>query len=94
MKVNEIIVRVLENTMTQDGKKYTQSLLAEELSARTGKPVSVAAVNDRLKNESMKTNSVIEMLDILGYELVIRPKKDSRETYVVEAGSGRKRVGK
>ena len=89
MKINEIIRKVLENTMTQEGKKYTQTLLAEELTARYGQKVTLATINDRLRNESMKTNNVIEMLDIMGYELVVRPKKDSRETYVVERGEKR-----
>lgn len=91
MKINEIIRTVLENTMTQAGKKYTQTLLAKELTEKYGQKVSLAMINDRLKNESMKTNSVVEMLDILGYELVVRPKNDSRATYVVERGEKREK---
>lgn len=91
MKINEIIRTVLENTMTQAGKKYTQTLLAKELTQKYGQNVSLAMINDRLKNESMKTNSVVEMLDILGYELVVRPKSDNRATYVVERGEKREK---
>ena len=89
MKINEIVRSVLENTMTQAGKKYTQTLLANELTEKYGQKVSTAMISDRLKNESMKTNTVIEMLDILGYEMVIRPKNDNRASYVVERGEKR-----
>jgi hypothetical protein len=92
MKANEILVRVMENTMMQDGKQYTQTRMAEELSEKSGKTVSVAAVNDRLKNENMKISNFIEMLDLLGYEVVARPKNDKRESYVVDPGTDRKRV--
>lgn len=92
MKANEIIVRVMENTMMQDGKQYTQTRMAEELSEKAGKTVSVAAVNDRLKNENMKITNFIEMLDLMGYEVVARPKNDKRESYLVDPGTERKRV--
>ena len=92
MKANEILVEVMKNTMMQDGKQYTQTRMAEELSEKAGKKVSLAAVNDRLKNENMKISNFIEMLDLMGYEVVARPKADKRESYVVEAGTDRKRV--
>ena len=92
MKANEIVVRVMENTVMQDGKQYTQTRMAEELSLRSGKIVSTAAVNDRLKNENMKISNFIEMLDLMGYEVVARPKNDKRDTYVVDPGTDRKRV--
>lgn len=92
MKANEIIVAVMENTLMQDGKKYTQTRLAEDLSEKSGKKVSLAAVNDRLMNENMRISTMIEMLDMMGYEVVVRPKNDKRDSYVVEAGTGRKRV--
>lgn len=91
MKINEIIRAILENTLTKAGKKYTQTLLAEELSEKYKQKVNTAMISDRLKNESMKTNTVIEMLDILGYEMVIRPKNDDRVTYVVERGEKREK---
>lgn len=92
MKANEIMVAVMKDTMMQDGKPYTQTKMAEALSEKAGKTVSVAAVNDRLKNENMKISNMIEMLDLLGYEVVVRPKNDKRESYVVEPGTDRKRV--
>lgn len=92
MKANEIVVRVMENTTRQDGRPYTQTKMAEELTERSDKKVTLAAVNDRLKNENMKISTFIEMLDLMGYEVVARPKNDKRESYVVEPGTDRKRV--
>lgn len=92
MKANEILIDVMKNTMKQDGKPYTQTFLAEGLSDKAGKTVSLAAVNDRLKNENMKISNFIEMLDLMGYEVVARPKNDKRAEYVVEPGTDRKRV--
>ena len=92
MKSNEILVEVMKNTMMQDGKQYTQARMAEDLSAKSNKKVTPAAVNDRLKNENIKISNFIEMLDLMGYEVVARPKADKRSEYVVEAGTDRKRV--
>lgn len=92
MKSNEILIAVMKDTMKQDGKPYTQTYLAEELSEKADKKVTLAAVNDRLKNENMKISNFIEMLDLMGYEVVARPKNDKRAEYVVEAGTDRKRV--
>jgi hypothetical protein len=94
MKINEIILNVMDNTTTMDGKKYTQVLMAEEITKAQVKTVTAAAVNDRLKNENMKMSSVIEMLDVLGYEVIVKPKNanDKRDSYVVEPGYDRKRV--
>lgn len=89
MKVNEIILDIMKNTVSQDGKKITQVAMIEELNSKFSQKVTSAALSDRLKNENMKTNTVIEMLDVLGYELAIRPKKDSRKSYVVDRGEGR-----
>ena len=92
MKANEILVEVMKNTVMLDGKQYTQARMAEELSERSDKKVTFSAVNERLKNENMKISTFIEMLDLMGYEVVARPKNDKRAEYVVEAGAGRKRV--
>ena len=92
MKANEILVDVMKNTMMLDGKQYTQTRMAEELSERSEKKVSLAAVNDRLKNENMKISNFVEMLDLMGYEVIARPKNDRRAEYVVEAGTDIKRV--
>ena len=92
MKANEILVEVMKNTVMLDGKQYTQARMAEELSERSDKKVTFSAVNERLKNTNMKISTFVEMLDLMGYEVVARPKNDKRSEYVVEAGTGRKRV--
>ena len=89
MKVNEIILDVMQNTTTLDGKRITQAAMVTELNNRFQQRVTAAALSDRLKNQNMTTNTVVELLDVLGYELVIRPKKDSRKTYIVERGEKR-----
>jgi hypothetical protein len=89
MKINEIIRDVMENTVAPDGKKITQMAMVEHINSKYGQRVTPAALSDRLKNENMKINNVIEMLDLLGYEVAIRPKNDKRQTYVVERGEGR-----
>ena len=89
MKINEIIKTVMENTVAPDGKRISQVAMVEHINEKFGQRVTPAALSDRLKNENMKINTIIEMLDLLGYEVAIRPKKDSRQTYVVERGEGR-----
>ena len=91
MKINEIISAVLENTRTPGGNKYTQTMLAEALSEKHEKKVSQAALSDRFKNENMKVNTAIEMLDILGYDIYIVPREKNREQYRVELGGKRVR---
>ena len=91
MKINEIVAAVLENTKTPGGNKFTQVMLAEALTEKYGKKVSAAAVWDRLKNENMRVTTAIEMLDILGYDIVVVPREKGREKYDVERGSLRER---
>lgn len=87
MKINEIILDVLGNTIKQDGRKKTQSDIASALK------IKPQLVNDRLKNENMKVNTAIEMLAEMGYEVVVRPSDvgDKRKAYVVEKGGLRVR---
>lgn len=85
MKVNEIVAAVLETTLTQGGKKYTQKMIADELG------VKPQHISDRLKNENMKVNTVIEMLDLLGYDLVVQPRERGRDSYIVEKGGLREK---
>lgn len=89
MKINEIIRDVMENTVGPDGKRITQAAMIEHINEKYSQRVTPAALSDRLKNENMKVNTVIEMLDLLGYEVAIRPKNDKRQTYVVDRGEGR-----
>lgn len=89
MKINEIIAEVMKNSVGPDGKKISQVAMVEHINGKFNQRVTPAALSDRLKNENMKINTIIEMLDMLGYEVAIRPKKDSRQVYVVERGEGR-----
>lgn len=91
MKINEIIAKVMESTRTPGGNKYTQVMMREALLEKTGKEVSQAALSDRFKNENMKVNTAIEMLDVLGYDVVVVPREKNREKYVVEVGGKRDR---
>ena len=92
LKANKILIEVMKNTTNKDGTAYTQTQLAADLSKNSEKKVTLAAVNDRLKNENMKISNFIEMLDLMGYEVIARPKEDKRDAYVVEPGTDRKRV--
>lgn len=87
MKINEIVIDVLKNTIKPDGRKKTQVDIATALG------VKQQHINDRLKNENMKFNTAIEMLAEMGYEVVVRPSdaSDKRESYVVEKGGARVR---
>lgn len=87
MKINEIVSDVLRNTVETDGRKKTQVSIANALG------VKHQHIHDRLKNENMKVNTAIEMLELMGYELVVRPisSSDKRASYVVEKGSVRTR---
>ncbi len=89
MNINEIIIEVIKNTTNEEGKPIRQVEIIERIKDKYQAEVSQAAFSDRLKNKSMKTNTVIEILDVLGYELVARPKKGDRQEYVAERGEGR-----
>lgn len=89
MTINEIIIDVMSNTTNEEGKGIRQVDIIERIRDRFGMEVTQAALSDRLKNKNMKTNTVIEILDVMGYELVIRPKKGDRQEYVAERGEGR-----
>ena len=89
MVINEILKDVIKNTTNEEGKVIRQTDVIERIKEKFDLDVTQAAFSDRLKNKNMKTNTVIEILDVLGYELVVRPKKGSRQEYVAERGEGR-----
>lgn len=91
MVINEIIIDVMKNTVKEDGSRKKQVDVIEEIKEKFDLDVTSAAFSDRLKNTNMKTNTAIEILDVLGYELVARPKKDARREYILERGEARKR---
>lgn len=90
MTINDIILAVMATTTNEEGKAIRNVDIISKIQEKFGLTVSPAAFSDRLKNNNMKTNTVIEILDVMGYELVARPKKGSREEYVLERGEGRK----
>ncbi len=89
MNINEIILDVIANTTNEEGKAIRQVEIIERIKNRFQLEVTQAAFSDRLKNKNMKTNTVIEILDVLGYELVARPKTGNRQEYVAVRGEGR-----
>ena len=91
MTINEIISHILENSKSDDGSRLTQVMLAKTISQKYGKNVTPAALNDRFKNENMKVNTAIEMLDILGYDLFVVPRNPQDNDYKVELGQKRER---
>lgn len=62
MKLNE----VLETVMNEQG--MTQVRMGRQLN------VSRQALHQRVKRDSMRTNELIDILDVLDYDLVIQPK--------------------
>lgn len=89
MVINEIILDVMKNTTNEEGATIRQVEIIERIKEKFDLEVTQAAFSDRLKNKNMKTNTVIEILDVLGYEVVVRPKKGTRQEYVAERGEGR-----
>jgi hypothetical protein len=89
MNINDIILDVIANTTNEEGKPIRQVEIIERIKDKFQLDVTQAAFSDRLKNKNMKTNTVIEILDVLGYELVARPKKGGRQEYIAERGEGR-----
>ena len=90
MTINEILIDVMENTVNEEGKVIRQVEIIDRIKDKFQLDVTPAAFSDRLKNKNMKTNTVIEILDVLGYELIARPKKGNRQEYTLERGEGRK----
>lgn len=89
MTINDIIIEVMKNTTNEEGTSIKQVEVIERIKEKFNLSVTQAAFSDRLKNKNMKTNTVIEILDVLGYELVARPKKGARQEYTIERGEGR-----
>ena len=89
MTINDIIIEVMKNTTNEEGTPIKQVEVIDRIKEKFSLSVTPAAFSDRLKNKNMKTNTVIEILDVLGYELVVRPKKGNRQEYAAERGEGR-----
>lgn len=64
MKINKAIREIMKN------KKISLSTMAKALGKDKGNDISA-----RLNNGNMSFDKAVEMLDILGYEVVIQEKK-------------------
>lgn len=64
MKINKAIREIMKN------RKISLSAMATALGKSKGNDISA-----RLNNDNMSFDKVVEMLDILGYEVVIQEKK-------------------
>ena len=62
-------------------QKVTLAMLAEEMGKRTGKQQTPSAVNYKFTNGSMTLVELIEICDILGYEVAVTPKEEGRGSY-------------
>ena len=73
-------------TLEKDIKKvmklqgFTFATLAEELSKRVGKTITPQALNYKL-NGGIKLVELMEICDILGYELGVTPKEEGRGSH-------------
>lgn len=75
MKPNEIVYAILKSTKTTQG----------ELGAMLNPTVKAAGISNRLNRDAMTTEAFLDMINALGYELVVRPKNptDVRTEYTV-----------
>lgn len=67
MKIGEAIKEAMKR------QKTTQKQLAERIGAK-----SQSVISERLRMNNLSVDTVIEMLDAIGYELVIQEKKRGR----------------
>lgn len=82
MKSNDAIRKAMKE------KGFTQAQMAKAI----GKP-SANAVGARLNSDNLSANTMVEMLDILGYELVVQPKTQGQRkegSIVIEKGEKKK----
>lgn len=69
MKINEAIKLAMKN------QKTTQQQLADRIGAK-----SQSVISERLKMKNLSADTILEMLDAIGYELVIQEKKRGRRS--------------
>jgi len=78
MRIGEAIKKAMKD------KKITQLELSKKMGAK-----SQSVVAQRLRMDNLSIDKILEMLDIIDYEIVIQPKKNGRRpvgTYVVTEG--------
>ena len=69
MKITEAIRTAMKN------QKISQVRLTEQLGLK-----SQSVVAQRLRTDNLSVDTVVEMLDSIGYEMVIQEKKRGRKT--------------
>lgn len=69
MKITEAIRAAMKN------QKISQVRLTEQLGLK-----SQSVVAQRLRTDNLSVDTVVEMLDSIGYEMVIQEKKRGRKT--------------
>lgn len=79
-KMSEIEKEIKKNMKLQG---YTLSSLGIELGKRTGKPSTPAAMKYKLDKGGLKLIELIEICDILGYEVGVTPKEEGRGSYCI-----------
>ena len=82
MKPNEAIKKIMKDNHFKQ----------EQIAKATGK-TSARAVGSLLNTENLSANSIIEILDVMGYELVMQPKTQGPRkegSIVIEKGEKRK----
>lgn len=68
MKIKEVIRLAMKETKT------TQQQLADRIGAR-----HQSVISERLKMNNLSINTALEMLEALGYELVVQEKRRGRK---------------
>ena len=80
MKIGEAIKQALKN------QKTTQQQLADRIGAK-----SQSVIAQRLRMNNLSIEIILEMLDAIGYEIVIQEKKPGRrrdDQILIERGNG------
>lgn len=67
MKPNEVVSNLMKE------KKVTQAVMAAALNLN-----GANRIGRRLMRSNMNTDTVIEMLNVLGYELVVQPRRPGK----------------
>lgn len=80
MKIGEAIKQALKN------QKTTQQQLADRIGAK-----SQSVIAQRLRMNNLSIETILEMLDAIGYEIVIQEKKPGRrrdDQILIERSNG------
>ena len=80
MKIGEAIKQALKN------QKTTQQQLADRIGAK-----SQSVIAQRLRMNNLSIETILEMLDAIGYEMVIQEKKPGRrrdDQILIERSNG------